>query len=75
LVLQSRSEDLIRNIDIQPELAKLAGQISFDWIHSAASQLAQVESGMRRNLLRSLSLDAFAIALEQGEKSFGTLAK
>ena len=75
LLLQSRSEDLIRNIDIQPELAKLAGQISFDWIHSAASQLAQVESGMRRNLLRSLSLDAFAIALEQDEKSFGTLAK
>ena len=75
LLLQSRSEDLIRNIDIQPELAKLAGQISFDWIHSAASQLAQVESGMRRNLLRSLSLDAFAMALEQGEKSFGTLAK
>jgi len=28
--------------------------------------LGEVESGMRRNLLRSLSLDAFATALEKG---------
>jgi DNA polymerase III subunit delta' len=75
LLLRSGSDDLVRNIDIQPELAKLSGQISFDWIYSAANQLAQVEWGMRRNLLRSLSLDAFTVALEPSEKVFGTLAK
>jgi len=64
LLLKSGSEDLVRNSDLHGELAKLAAQISFDWIQSAANQLAQVESGMRRNLLRSLSLDAFAVALE-----------
>jgi DNA polymerase III subunit delta' len=74
LVLKSGSEDLVRNIDIQSELVKLSGPISFDWVHSAANRLAQVESGMRRNLLRSLSLDALAIGLEQNDKTFGTLS-
>jgi DNA polymerase III subunit delta' len=37
----------------------------FDWITLAADQLNEVERGMRRNLLRSLSLDAFATALER----------
>jgi hypothetical protein len=32
---------------------------------SASDRLAEVERGMRRNLLRSLSLDAFAAALEK----------
>ena len=38
----------------------------FAWITAASDRLAEVERGMRRNLLRSLSLDAFAAALEKG---------
>jgi DNA polymerase-3 subunit delta' len=38
--------------------------VEFDWIATAAQRLGEVESGMRRNLLRSLSLDAFATSLE-----------
>jgi len=75
LVLKSGSEDLVRNSDLQAELAKLSVQTSFDWIQSAANHLAYVESGMRRNLLRSLSLDAFAVSLEPSETTFATLAK
>jgi DNA polymerase III subunit delta' len=75
LLLQSGNEDLVRNSDLQAELAKLSVQLSFDWIQSAANHLAYVESGMRRNLLRSLSLDAFAVSLEPSETSFATLAK
>ena len=37
----------------------------FRWIEIASRGLGEVESGMRRNLLRSLSLDAFAVSLEQ----------
>jgi DNA polymerase-3 subunit delta' len=37
-----------------------------DWIDNAARALVQVEQGMRRNLLRSLSLDAMAVTLERG---------
>lgn len=64
LLLQSGSRELVRNIDVEAELSQLSSQVSFDWIGSAAAGLAQVEAGMRRNLLRSLSLDSFAASLE-----------
>ena len=38
---------------------------AIDWIDSAARALNQVEQGMRRNLLRSLSLDAMAVSLDR----------
>ncbi len=63
--LSSGTPELVRNTDIQPELKKLAESSDFAWITSAADRLAEVERGMRRNLLRSLSLDAFATALER----------
>jgi DNA polymerase-3 subunit delta' len=43
----------------------MASGLTVDWIESAARALVQVEQGMRRNLLRSLSLDAMAVNLEQ----------
>jgi len=46
-------------------LSKLAESADFEWIAFASDRLAEVERGMRRNLLRSLSLDAFAAALEK----------
>ena len=64
--LDSRTPELVRNTDIEGELKKMAESASFEWITSAATGLAEVERGMRRNLLRSLSLDAFATALERG---------
>lgn len=63
--LSSGTPDLVRNTDILPELKKLAESSDFAWITLAADRLAEVERGMRRNLLRSLSLDAFATALER----------
>jgi DNA polymerase-3 subunit delta' len=63
LLLKSETPQLVRNIDIQRELASLAASVTFDWIEAAARGLRQVESGMRRNLLRSLTLDSFAAQL------------
>jgi DNA polymerase-3 subunit delta' len=63
--LQANSPQLVRNIDIENELKKLAELADFEWISRAADRLADVERGMRRNLLRSLSLDALAVALER----------
>jgi DNA polymerase-3 subunit delta' len=54
---------LIRNIDLATELNRLSEGLTVDWIDSAARALVQVEQGMRRNLLRSLSLDAMAVGL------------
>jgi DNA polymerase-3 subunit delta' len=61
LFINSGTPESVHNTDIEGELRRLAEAASFDWITSAADGLAEVERGMRRNLLRSLSLDAFAI--------------
>jgi DNA polymerase-3 subunit delta' len=66
LFLNAGTVELVRNTDIQGELRKLAESVDFEWIVNASNRLAEVERGQRRNLLRSLSLDAFAAALERG---------
>ncbi len=63
LLLDAGTPELVRNIDLRPELERLAQTLTFPWIEQAARALDQVYSGMRRNLLRSLSLDAFAAQL------------
>jgi DNA polymerase-3 subunit delta' len=65
LLLVAGTPRLIRNLDIEGELGRLAQGVTLDWIDSAAQALVRVESGMRRNLLRSLSLDAMAISLDR----------
>jgi DNA polymerase-3 subunit delta' len=65
LFLKSNAPDLVRNVDIAPELKRLAQSIDFDWIARASHLLDEVQSGMRRNLLRSLSFDAMVAALER----------
>jgi len=63
--LNSGTPELVRNTDIGSELKALGESVDFDWLALASDRLAEVERGMRRNLLRSLSLDAFAVALER----------
>ena len=63
LLVVAGTPRLIRNLDLAAELERLSQGVSVDWIDAAARALAQVEQGMRRNLLRSLSLDAMAVSL------------
>ncbi|MGD0799634.1 MAG: DNA polymerase III subunit delta' [Acidobacteriaceae bacterium] len=63
LLLHAGTPELLRNIDIRPELDRLAAALPFEWIERASHSLDQVHSGLRRNLLRSLSLDALAAQL------------
>jgi DNA polymerase-3 subunit delta' len=63
LLLDSGTPELLRNTDLRAELERLAAALPFAWIESASQALDQVHSGLRRNLLRSLSLDAFAAQL------------
>jgi DNA polymerase-3 subunit delta' len=65
MFLQSGAGRLVRNTDILGELQKMSEASDFAWVQRAAEGLGEVERGMRRNLLRSLSLDAFATALER----------
>ena len=65
MFLQSGTPQLVRNTDIMGELKKMSEAADFAWLQRAADGLGEVERGLRRNLLRSLSLDAFATALER----------
>lgn len=60
LFLNAGLADRIRNVDIKPELERIAGSVSFRWIENAVAGMDRVRTGMRRNLLRSLALDSFA---------------
>jgi DNA polymerase-3 subunit delta' len=64
LLLQNGAPERIRNIDRRSELDRLAQNVSFAWIEAALRAIDAAHSGMRRNLLRSLSLDALALELE-----------
>ncbi len=65
MYIQSGTPELVKNLDILSDLERMAKTIPFRWIEGASRGLGEVESGMRRNLLRSLSLDAFAVSLER----------
>ena len=65
LLVVAGAPGLIRNLDLGAELGRLAEGLTVEWIDGAARALVQVEQGMRRNLLRSLSLDAMAVGLER----------
>jgi DNA polymerase-3 subunit delta' len=65
MFLSSASPEFVHNTDIQNELNTLSEAADFEWIAAASDRLSEVERGMRRNLLRSLSLDALELALEK----------
>jgi DNA polymerase III subunit delta' len=59
------SPEMVQNTDIRSQLTKMAENADFAWIATASDRLAELERGMRRNLLRSLSIEAFSLALEK----------
>jgi DNA polymerase-3 subunit delta' len=65
MFIDGGAPELVRNTDILGELQKLSQSVNLAWVAMASERLAEVERGLRRNLLRSLSLDAFATALEK----------
>jgi DNA polymerase-3 subunit delta' len=64
LLIQSGAPERMRNIDRRKDLERMAQTVSFEWIEAAMRSIDAAQSGMRRNLLRSLSLDALALQLE-----------
>ena len=64
LLLQGGAGERVRNTDRRADLQRMADTFDFAWIEGAVRGLDGVQSGMRRNLLRGVSLDAFAAELE-----------
>ena len=65
LLILAGTPALIRNLDLAEELGRMAQGLTVDWIAATSRAVVQVEQGMRRNLLRSLSLDAMAVSLQE----------
>jgi DNA polymerase-3 subunit delta' len=63
LVVLQQGSDGIRNVDIRAELESLAGRVSFDWIRNAVVKMDELVEFMRRNIQKSIALDAFALEL------------
>jgi DNA polymerase-3 subunit delta' len=63
LLLRAGTPTLVKNIDLAVELRRIADEVSLEWIETATKAAIRLESGMRRNLLRSLALDSFAAEL------------
>jgi DNA polymerase III subunit delta' len=65
LLVMAGTPTLVRNVDLTVELERMGQGVTVEWLDGAARALAQVEQGMRRNLLRSLSLDAMAVSMAE----------
>jgi DNA polymerase-3 subunit delta' len=63
LLVVAGTPALVRNVDMRTDLERMAHGLTVDWIENTSRALVQVEQGMRRNLLRSLSLDAMTVSL------------
>ncbi|HBY64611.1 MAG TPA: DNA polymerase III subunit delta' [Solibacterales bacterium] len=70
-VLYGLLEDLLllrhgrtpRNGDVRARLEPLAAAVTFDWISRASQQTGELVELVRRNIQKSIALDAFAMSL------------
>ena len=53
----------LRNEDVRGQLEPLAHRVSFDWLRSAVARVDQMALLVRRNIQKSIALDAFATEL------------
>lgn len=53
----------IRNDDIRGDLAALARRVSFDWLRAAVEKVDELMDLVRRNIQKSIALDALVIEL------------
>ncbi|HEY6395150.1 MAG TPA: AAA family ATPase [Candidatus Binataceae bacterium] len=51
----------IRNDDVRAQLEAVARRVSFDWLRTAVAKVDAMVEMVRRNIQKSLALDAFAV--------------
>jgi len=64
LVMQKTGE--VRNADIRHDLEALAAHVSFDWIRAAVKKVDDMSEFVRRNIQKSIALDALVVELRNG---------
>ena len=65
LLVLRESGGEIRNQDIRGELEALAAKVDFSWIRKAVAQADELAEMMRRNIQKTIALDAIILALRQ----------
>jgi DNA polymerase III subunit delta' len=63
LLLLSEGCGEIRNSDIRRDLESLAGHVSFRWIRTAVRQADELSQLVRRNIQKTIALDALVVQL------------
>jgi DNA polymerase-3 subunit delta' len=63
LLLLSENAGEIRNVDIRRELEALASHVSFRWIRRAVQQADELSELVRRNIQKTIALDALVVQL------------
>jgi len=56
----------LRNEDVRNQLEPLAKRVTFDWLRAAVARVDQLVLLVRRNIQKSIALDAFAAELRGG---------
>jgi len=56
----------VRNDDVRADLEALSRRVSFDWVRSAVRKVDELVELVRRNIQKSLALDALAVELRSG---------
>jgi hypothetical protein len=65
LLLATRDPARVRNRDLADRLAKLGGAVSFEWLDAAVGRVDDLSGLVRRNIQKSIALDAFAMELRR----------
>jgi DNA polymerase-3 subunit delta' len=53
----------VGNSDIRADLETVAARVNFEWLRTAVSKVDELVELVRRNIQKSIALDAFAVAL------------
>jgi DNA polymerase III subunit delta' len=65
LLLILESGGTIRNRDIRSELEALAARLSFDWLRASVKKTDQLSELVRRNIQKTIALDALILELRR----------
>ncbi|MBZ5577296.1 MAG: DNA polymerase III subunit [Acidobacteriia bacterium] len=63
LLILSQNAGEIRNEDIRPELEALAAKVEFRWIRKAVARVDEIAQLIRRNIQKTIALDALIMEL------------
>ena len=65
VLLAAQKTGEIRNVDIRTEIEALASRVSFDWIRAAVKKVDDLAELLRRNIQKSIALDALVVELRR----------